>query len=60
MRSDGVSPVACCGTKAAARMITRALTDEAADRLHRAALLPAQVDVAVASEDLATARSAAQ
>ena len=46
--------------KVAAGMINRALSDESSDRLHRAALLPAQVTVAVTATELATARSAAQ
>ena len=44
---------------AAATMINRALADESWDRLARARLLPAQVEIAVAANDLETARSAA-
>ena len=43
---------------AAATMINRALADESWDRLARARLLPAQVEIAVAANDLETARSA--
>jgi class 3 adenylate cyclase len=43
---------------AAATMINRALADESWDRLARARLLPAQVEIAVAAGDLETARSA--
>ncbi len=44
---------------AAATMINRALADESWDRLARARLLPAQVEIAIAANDLETARSAA-
>ncbi len=44
---------------AAVTMINRALADQSWDRLARARLLPAQVDIAVAAGDLETARSAA-
>src|SRR3970040_392055 len=46
--------------KAAAAMIARALADESPDRLHRAHLLPAQVDIALAAGDAAAARSATE
>jgi class 3 adenylate cyclase len=44
---------------AAATMINRALAQESLDRLARARLLPAQVEIAVAAGDLETARLAA-
>jgi class 3 adenylate cyclase len=44
---------------AAATMIKRALADESWDRLGRARLLPAQMEIAVAAGDLEAARSAA-
>jgi len=43
---------------AAAAMIARALTDGSPDRLHRAHLLPARVEIALVAGDVATARSA--
>ncbi len=43
---------------AAATMINRALADQSWDRLARAHLLPAQVEIAIAANDLETARSA--
>ncbi len=43
---------------AAATMINRALADQSWGRLARARLLPAQVEIAVAANDLETARSA--
>jgi len=44
---------------AAAAGISRALSDEALTRLDRARLLPAQVEIGIASADLGVARSAA-
>ena len=43
---------------AACSMINRALADQSWDRLARARLLPAQVEIAIAAGDLETARSA--
>ena len=45
---------------AAATMINRALADQSWDRLARARLLPVQVEIAVAANDLETARPAAE
>jgi class 3 adenylate cyclase len=45
---------------AAARSIKRALDDEAWGRLDRARLLPAQIEIALASGDVRTARTAAE
>lgn len=44
---------------AALTLITRALTDETRDRLHRARLLPALVDIATAAGDRSAAQAAA-
>ncbi|MDP2674407.1 MAG: adenylate/guanylate cyclase domain-containing protein [Dehalococcoidia bacterium] len=46
-------------TEAAASSIRRALADRPSDRLGRARLLPAQVEIALAAGDLETARSTA-
>lgn len=45
--------------ESAATSIKRALADETRDRLGRARLLPAQVEISIAARDLATAQSAA-
>ncbi len=45
--------------KTAAASIRRALADDSPDRLHRAHLLPAQVEIAVAAGELEVARTAA-
>ena len=45
---------------AAAMMIKRALTEESRDRLYRARLLPAHVEIALAAGDLESARSGAE
>ncbi|MGQ0550740.1 MAG: adenylate/guanylate cyclase domain-containing protein [Armatimonadota bacterium] len=46
--------------KAAATSIKRALAHESSDRLHRANLLPAQVEIAIAAGDLEVARAATE
>jgi len=48
------------GTDAAATMIKRALSEQSWDRLSRARLLPAQVEIGIAAEDLESARGAAE
>lgn len=46
--------------KAAATSIKRALADDSPDRLHRAHLLPAQVEIAIAIGDMQVARAATE